>query len=123
MLYQEVYDIMKITIGDTVLTATLENNSSAEALKERLAQGPVTIQMEDYASMEKVGDFGFRLPTNDRRTTTKAGDLILYLGSSFVIYYDRNSWNFTRLGSIDNISAKELKQILGRGNVTVTLSL
>lgn len=114
---------MKIAIGDTILTATLENNSSAESLKERLAQGPVTIQMEDYASMEKVGDFGFRLPTNDRRTTTKAGDLILYLGSSFVIYYDRNSWSFTRLGSIDNISAKELKQILGRGDVTVTLSL
>lgn len=114
---------MKITIGDTLLTATLENNSSAEALKEKLAQEPVTIHMEDYASMEKVGDLGFHLPTNDRQTTTKAGDLILYLGSSFVIYYDRNSWNFTRLGSIDNISAKELQQILGRGDVTVTLSL
>lgn len=36
---------MKITIGDTVLTATLENNSSAEALKDRLSQGPVTIHM------------------------------------------------------------------------------
>lgn len=114
---------MKITIGDTVLTATLENNSSAEALKDRLSQGPVTIHMEDYASMEKVGDLGFRLPANDKQTTTKAGDLILYLGSSFVIYYDRNSWRFTRLGSIDDISAKELKQILGRSDVTVTLSL
>lgn len=114
---------MKITIGNTVLTATLEDNSSARALEERLAQGPVTIHMEDYASMEKVGDFGFQLPTNDKRTTTKAGDLILYLGSSFVIYYDRNSWNFTRLGTIDHISAKELKQILGDGDVTVTLSL
>ncbi|OUN68477.1 hypothetical protein B5G11_12975 [Drancourtella sp. An57] len=41
----------------------------------------------------------------------------------FVIYYDRNSWNFTRLGTIDHISAKELKQILGDGDVTVTLSL
>ena len=56
---------MKITIGNTVLTATLEDNSSARTLEERLAQGPVTIHMEDYASMEKVGDFGFQLPTND----------------------------------------------------------
>ncbi|WP_255396442.1 hypothetical protein [Drancourtella sp. An12] len=39
------------------------------------------------------------------------------------MYYDRNSWNFTRLGTIDHISAKELKQILGDGDVTVTLSL
>ena len=114
---------MKITIGQTVLNATLADNSSAEALKEKLSQGPVTIHMDDYASMEKVGDLGFHLPTNDRQTTTKAGDLILYLGSSFVIYYDRNSWNFTRLGTIDNISAKDLRQILGRGSVTVTLSL
>lgn len=36
---------MKITIGNTVLTATLEDNSSARALEERLAQGPVTIHM------------------------------------------------------------------------------
>lgn len=57
---------MKITIGETVLSATLADNSSAEALKEKLAKGPVTIHMDDYASMEKVGDLGFRLPTNAR---------------------------------------------------------
>jgi hypothetical protein len=40
-----------------------------------------------------------------------------------VIYYAPNSWNFTRLGKIDNVAAEELREILGDGNVTVMLSL
>lgn len=114
---------MKLTIGETVLTAALADNSSAKALEERLQGGPITIRMEDYARMEKVGTLPFRLPANDQPITTQAGDLILYLGSSFVIYYAPNSWRFTRLGRIEGLTAQELKKILGRGDVTVTLSL
>ena len=38
---------MNLTIGDTVLTATLADNISAKALEEKLKDGPITIQMED----------------------------------------------------------------------------
>ena len=114
---------MKLTIGETVLTATLADNSSVKALEEKLKDGPIAIQMEDYARMEKVGNLPFHLPTNDQPITTKAGDLILYLGNSFVIYYAPNSWRFTCLGQIEGVTAQELKKILGRGSVTVTLSL
>ena len=113
---------MKLTIGETVLTATLADNSSVKALEEKLQDGPITIQMEDYARMEKVGNLPFRLPTNDQSINTQAGDLILYLGNSFVIYYAPNSWRFTRLGHIEEVTAQELKKVLGRGDVTVTLS-
>lgn len=81
------------------------------------------ISMHDYASMEKVGSLGTSLPTNDENITTEPGNLILYLGNQFVIYYGPNTWNFTRLGKINNINAAELKKILGNGNVTVELSL
>ncbi len=84
---------------------------------------PLTIQMHDYERMEKVGDLGRRLPTNDRPTRAKPCGLILYLGTSFVIYYEPNSWNFTRLGKIENVTLKELRAILGRGDVSVTLEL
>ena len=114
---------MKLTIGEPVLTATLADNSSVKALEEKLKDGPIAIQMEDYARMEKVGNLPFHLPTNDQPITTKAGDLILYLGNSFVIYYAPNSWRFTRPGQIEGVTAQELKKILGRGSVTVTLSL
>ena len=115
---------IKLTIeGGKTFTATLEDNSSTQALKEQLVKGDIIVEMEDYASMEKVGSLGIRLPRNDRQTTTGPGDLILYQGHNFVIYYDTNSWNFTRLGKIDNATQAELKAALGKGDVRVTLSL
>ena len=114
---------MNITVNDRVLTAIMVDNSSAEALLKRLEESPITIEMEDYASMEKVGDLGFSLPQNDRPIETAAGDLILYQGHNFVIYYDTNSWNFTKLGKIEGVSVSELRTILGHGDVSVTLSL
>ena len=112
-----------ISVGDTELTATLADNSSAQALVELLKQGDITIDMSDYSNFEKVGELPESLPTNDEQLDTDYGDLILYLGHRFVIYYDKNSWNFTKLGHIDNITQEELKAILGEGDVTVTLSL
>lgn len=79
--------------------------------------------MNYYANFEKVGSLGFSLPRNGEQITTEAGDIILYQGSQLVIYYDTNNWNFTKLGHIDDINQEELKNILGKGNVTVTLSL
>jgi hypothetical protein len=73
--------------------------------------------------MEKVGGIGTALPRNDEQITTEPGDLILFQGNSLVIYYAPNSWNFTRLGKIDGITKDELTDILGNGDVTVTLSL
>ena len=40
--------MLHITVNGTTLTATLANNSSAEAFRELLASGPRTIQMSDY---------------------------------------------------------------------------
>ena len=114
---------MNIQVGNRVLTATLAQNSSVDALKQALSKGPITINMRDYGSMEKVGSLGMDLPRNDEQITTEAGDIILYQGNAFVIYYAPNSWNFTRLGKINNVSAEELKEVLGDGNVSVMLSL
>lgn len=115
--------MIALTVNGTTLTAELADNSSAEAFREMLADGPVTVEMRDYADMEKVGSLGRRLPTNDEPISTIAGDLILYQGDQVVIYYAPNHWNFTRLGKIRNISAGELGNILGSGDVTVTFSL
>ena len=115
---------IKLTIeGGKTFTATLVDNSSTQAMKEQLAKGNITVKMEDYANMEKVGSLGIRLPRNDKQTTTGPGDIILYQGHNLVIYYDTNSWSFTRLGKINNASQADLKAALGRGDVTVTLSL
>lgn len=112
-----------ITAGGRKLTATLVDNSSARALVEYLKQGPVTIDMHDFGNFEKTGELGTTLPRNDEEFTTVPGDLILYQGRIFVIYYDTNTWDFTRLGKINGVDQTELKSILGSGNVSVTISL
>lgn len=116
---------LKITVNGRTFTATLVNNSSTKALKERLTQGSISIRMDDYGSMEKVGSLGFTLPQNNSRITTAPGDLILYQGSSFVIYYDTNTWSLTRLGKVDGVTTRQqmLDLLGGSGSVTVTLSL
>lgn len=112
-----------ITVNGRTLTATLADNSSSKAFLELLRDAPLTIEMQDYGDFEKVGPLGATLPQNDEQITTQAGDLILYQGNQITIYYDTNSWSFTRLGRIDTITQNELKEILGDGNVTVTFSL
>ena len=114
---------LKIHVNDTAFTATLEENSSAEAFAEFLAQGDLTLDMHDYGSFEKVADLPRSFPRNDKQIDTDAGDIILYQGNSITIYYDKNSWNFTRLARIDNENKKRLQQILGKGNVKATFSV
>jgi len=114
---------MKIQVGDTTFTATLAENSSVDALKELMADGPLTLNMSDYANMEKGVDLGVKLPQNNEQMNTQAGDIILYQGRTFVIYYETNSWSLTPLGKIDNVDAERLKEVLGTGDVTVTLSI
>ena len=120
---------MKISIqitsdsGSHTLAATLADNSSAMAFYELLEKGPVTIKMTDYGNFEKVGPLGTKLPRNDTQITTQAGDIILYQGNQITIYYDTNSWNFTRLGKVDGVTQAELKKILGKGNVAAVFSV
>jgi hypothetical protein len=116
-------NIMYLHIGERVLTATFADNSSAEALKKLLAAGDITINMSDYGGFEKVGSLGTNLPTNNVSITSEPGDLILYQGNQLVIFYAPNTWSYTRLGKINNVTHEELRTILGSGNVTVTLSL
>ena len=113
---------LKISVNGTELTATLEDNSSAQALTELLKQGNITVDMSDYGNFEKVGDLPQSLPKNDEKITTVPGDIILYQGNKITIYYAENTWDFTKLGHINNITQEELKAILGDGNITVTLS-
>lgn len=114
---------LKIHVNDTAFTATFEENSSAKAFAEFLTQGDLTLNMHDYGNFEKVADLPRRFPRNDTQIDTDAGDIILYQGNSITIYYDKNSWNFTRLARIDNVNKKRLQQILGKGNVKATFSV
>ena len=112
---------MNVQVGDVVFSATLEKNEAVSALVEMMRESPVVIQMSDYSGFEKVGSLGTSLPTSNSQTTTQAGDIVLYNGNQIVIFYGSNSWNYTRLGYIDDLTGWE--EALGRGDVTVIFSL
>lgn len=115
---------INIDINGQMLPATLASNTSAQAFAELLKDGPLTLDLHDYGNFEKTGFLPQTLPRNDEPIDTDFGDLILYQGNQFVLYYDKNSWTFTRLGHLDSdITKEELKNILGEGNVTITISL
>ena len=115
--------MMNMEVSGTRIQVKLYDNSSAEAVKDLLRKGPFTLSMKDYAHMEKFGSFGMQLPANDEPITTEAGDVILSEGNLLVIYYAPNTWNFTRLGKVQNLSGEKLKKVLGKGSITATLTL
>lgn len=121
---QEEAEIMlQIQVGATLLTAALEDNSSADALKEMLSEGPLTIEVENYGGFEKVGTLPESLPRNDTQMTAQPGDIMLYQGNSIVFFHGSNSWSYTKLGTIEQTGDLDLKEVLGGQESTVTLSL
>ena len=114
-----------LTIGGVTKTATMVSNSSTEALVAQLQQGNITYEAHDYGNFEKVGPLGYTFPENNEQINTVPGDLILYQGSNLCIYYDTNSWNFTRIGKLDGMTQADIKTWVnaGGGNINVTLSV
>ena len=120
---KEETQMLHIQAGESEFTAAWADNSSVDALKELLEEGPLTLTMSDYAQMEKGADLGVRLPQNNQQMNTTAGDIILYQGRTLVIYYDQNSWSLTPIAKIEGVDAEKLRAALGDGDVTVTFSL
>ena len=109
--------MLKMMIGDTEVSVDWENNESAEALKD------FVIQMSMYGGFEQVGSIGTRLPSDDEQTSTSAGDIVLYSSNQIVVFYGSNSWAYTRLGHITDQDAAGMTDLLGNGDVTITISL
>lgn len=78
--------------------------------------------MSKYGGFEQVGSLGTTLPFNDERITTSPGDIVLYSSNQIVIFYESNTWAYTKLGHIV-LSKSELTELLGEDDVTITLTL
>ncbi len=112
-----------LTFNGHTYPATLEDNSSAQALVQLIRDngGAMTVRMNEYGGWEKVGSLGQTLPSSDVQTTTDPGDFVLYSSDQIVLFYGSNSWAYTRLGRLDDPAG--LKEALGGGDVDVTFQL
>lgn len=122
--YETMTTKMYITIGGRTETVTLVNNSATQALVAKLQEAPVTVTLNDN-NFEIWGALGFSLPTSNEQVNAQAGDVVLYSGNNICIFYDSNSWSYTRLGRIDGLTTSELRTFLkaGANSISVTLSL
>ena len=116
-------EAMRLWIGETAVAVTWEDNDAVQALKELVAEQPLTIEMSMYGGFEQVGSIGQSLPRDDQQTTTTSGDIVLYSGNQLVVFYGSNSWAYTRLGHITDQTPEQMKALLGNGDVTITLSM
>ena len=117
--FADSHPTLVIAVNDKEFYAALEDNSSAEAFAEKLSSGPIGVEMQDYGNFEKVGPLPWSLPRNDEQITTEPGDVILYQGNQITIYYDENTWNFTRLAKINDVTREELLEAFGDGDAAV----
>ena len=115
-------DEMKLAIGDTEVSVSWEQNVAVADLEEVVNEEPIVIEMSMYGGFEQVGSIGRNLTRNDKQTTTAPGDLVLYNGNQLVVFYGSNSWSYTRLGKIQNLSEAELEELLSNGDVTITIT-
>jgi hypothetical protein len=111
-----------MTIDGKEISVTWKDNDSVKALKELLKDKSIVIKMSKYGGFEQVGSIGKTLPSNDKNITTKPGDIVLYSDDQIVMFYGSNTWDYTRLGTI-NLSESELKSLLGNKNVILKLEL
>ena len=114
---------IKLLINNEKLDVSLVDNSTTRKLRDILKEQDIIIKAQDYGNFEKVGEINFELPTNDQKITTSYGDIVLYNGTLVSLFYNSNTWEYTRIGHIDNITQQELINILGDGDKELHFSI
>ena len=108
-----------LNINGNSFTATLEDNETARELLKRI---PLNITMNELNGNEKYYYFTKSFPTNSYRPERiNVGDIMLYGDDCLVIFYEdfNTSYSYTKIGKIDNVD--DLKNVLGRGDVTISI--
>ena len=112
---------IKILIGTSSFSATLENNATAKAFIKHL---PLTITMTELNNNEKYFDLPENLPANaSNPEIIRNGDLMLYGSNTLVLFYKSfsTSYSYTRIGKIND--PEGLVEELGSGKVKVTFEI
>jgi hypothetical protein len=112
---------LQVKIGQKTFPATLEDNPATERFRQML---PLTLDMPDLNANEKHVRLPESLPSDPIKPgTIRAGDLLLWGDDTLVLFYEtfRSSYNYTRLGKLDE--PEGLAEAVGSGSVTVTFEM
>jgi len=115
--------IINLKIWNAAFDVHLEENSATKALVEKLHEWDIVVNTHEYWWFEKVGNLGFDLPRTDKQITTEPGDLVLYQWNQVSLFYNSNSWSYTRLWKVQMNSEEDLEKILWDWDVSLVFSL
>ena len=101
-------DMIRLTVGNHIITAELSDTTAARALAELLSHGPIRMTASNFGGFEKVCELGTRLTSDDIQTVTQPGDIMLYSGDKIVIFYGSNTWAYTRLGRVVSVDGNDI---------------
>ena len=111
---------IKITVNGKTFTAELENSKTAIAFMKML---PMTLSMEELNGNEKYKYLDQNLPTKTYKPgTIHSGDLMLYGADCLVLVYEtfRSGYSYTKI--VRSLKPQGLEEVLGDGNVKITIS-
>lgn len=113
---------LKLKINDNIVDVDWENNESVDDLTNKVGDS-LTIECSRYGGFEQVGSLGRTIVSNDERMTSSIGDIYLYNSSNIVIFYGQNTWSYTKLGHISNMTDQEIITLLDVPSIEVELFL
>ena len=111
--------MLKFRLNDQELRVDFAENAAVAALTEQCARQNLTIRLHRYGGFEQVGDLPFALPAADQRISAGPLEIMLYQGNKLVIFYGSNTWEYTPIGRISNLSAQELTELLSSHDATL----
>ena len=92
-----------------------------ELMEEVPSMGETSEKEQTAMKMNvQVGTYTFTA-TLEGKTVTTAGDIVLYNGNNIVMFYGSNSWSYTRIGKIDDLT--DWTAALGSGDITAIFTL
>lgn len=113
---------LKLKINDNIVDVDWENNESVDDLTNKVGDSLI-IECSRYGGFEQVGSLDRTIVSNDERMTSSIGDIYLYNSSNIVIFYGQNTWSYTKLGHISNMTNQEIITLLDVPSIEVELFL
>ena len=111
-----------LTVDGKEVKVAWEDNPSVDALKV-LAKETLTINMSRYGGFEQTGSIGKSIVSDDTHIDVGSGDVVLYNSRQVCLYFNDNSYDFTRLGKITGMTESEITKMLDKSGVTAVLTL
>jgi hypothetical protein len=110
---------IRVNVGDTAVTATLEDN---EASRDFVSLLPLTLTLRDYATTEKISELPRRLNTKGAPAGVdpSVGDIAYYApwGNLAVFYKDAGyATGLIKLGRLDS----DVQAFAGAGPLRVSI--